>query len=129
MSTDPIGILGDVWDTLTDDQQRDLADAWAKIRARWQGGVDARHAAALNAAVKVVRGGDALERVAGDWRNARAEEQIAHAALTGALIASSGRAWQQRDGRGGGVLHDGSEADLARRAEVTRMTVRKALGK
>jgi hypothetical protein len=62
-------------------------------------------------------------------RGRRRRSHAARAVLSGALIASSGRAWQQRDGRGGGVLPNGSEADLARRAEVTRMTVRKAFGK
>ena len=67
---------------------------------------------ALSAAAMLILGDATLEEIAGDWRDARRIERERHAALTGALIAA-----------------DGSEVELAERAGVTRMTVRKALGK
>ena len=58
---------------------------------------------------------DTLERIAGQWANARAAEREAMERLTGAIIAEAGR----------GV----PEVQIAERASVARMTVRKALGK
>jgi hypothetical protein len=67
---------------------------------------------ALSAAAMMILGDATLEEMAAGWRDAHRVERERHAALTGALIAAGG-----------------SEAALARRAGLTRVTVRKALGK
>ncbi|WP_372594899.1 hypothetical protein [Actinotalea sp.] len=103
--------LGDA--EATDEQRAAIQAASDAIGARWPDPdmADSRRDA-LNAAAMVTLGDETLEALAEAWRDARAREQAARAALTGAIIASGG-----------------TEVDLARRAGVTRMTVRKALGK
>ncbi|WP_372595577.1 hypothetical protein [Actinotalea sp.] len=103
--------LGDT--EATDEQRAAIQAASDAIAARWPDPdmADSRRDA-LNAAAMVVLGDEALEATAEAWRDARARERATRAALTGAIIASGG-----------------TEVGLARRAGVTRMTVRKALGK
>jgi hypothetical protein len=103
--------LGDT--QVTDEQRAKLHTAADTIAARWPDPdlADTREQA-LSAAVMVILGDDTLEAIADQWRAARRLERERHAALTGALVAS-----------------DGSEVSLADRAGVTRLTVRKALGK
>lgn len=123
-------LLGEFYDDTTDEQRDAIVQAAAAIAERWDDpDLDDTRREALNGAMMVVLGDDTLEDIASRWHAARAAERDARAVLTGALIASYGRAVQVRDGRGGGVVYTGSETELALRARVTRMTVRKALGK
>lgn len=103
--------LGDT--QVTDGQRAALHAAADAIAARYpeEDLADSREQA-FSAAAMLILGDDTLETIADQWRAARRLEQERHAALTGALIAA-----------------DGSEVALAERAGVTRMTVRKALGK
>lgn len=101
-------------DTETTAEQRDaIRTAADTISRRWPDPdlADLREAA-LNAAAQVILGDETLETIGGEYITARAREREAHAALTGALIATQD-----------------TEVRLAERAGVTRMTVRKALGK
>lgn len=123
-------LFGDAYEDTTAEQRDVLTRAAAAIDVRWpEPDLEGTRRDALNEALSIVLGHSVLEDVAARWHAARAAERQAHAALTGALIACSGRALQVRDGRGGGVIYTGSEVELARRAQITRMTVRKALGK
>ncbi len=112
--------LGPAADTITDDQLTTLDAASTAIDARWPDPdlADTRERA-LSAAAQVILGDETLETVAAGWHVARAAEQDARAKLTGALIASATGA---RSGAG-------SEADLVARAQASRLTVRKALGR
>lgn len=104
--------LGDT--PTTDEQRQAIMRASDAIDTRWPDDdlADLREQA-FTAATQVILGDDTLEAIAGRWTAVRLREREAHAAMTGALIASSGT----------------SEQALADRAGVTRMTVRKALGK
>lgn len=97
----------------TDEQVDNLVRASDAIDARWPDPDDAdSREQALSAAAQIILGDDTLEAIGATWAEARRVERDCMAALTGALIASSG-----------------SERDLMARAGVARMTVRKALGK
>lgn len=108
----------DAWlgDTEATDAQREaLARAADRIAARWPDEDDAdSREHALTGAAQIILGDTRLEEAGRAYVRARAAEREAHAALTGALIASQGTA---------------SEVDLADIAGVSRPTVRKALGK
>lgn len=109
----------DAWlgDTPATDEQRTALDAAAAaITARYPDDLDEREdrEQALTAAAEIILGDDTLDEIAARWRAARAREQALHSALTGALIAAAPGT---------------SEVALAAHAGVTRMTVRKALGK
>ena len=75
---------------------------------------DALRGVAAGGALLIVLSDGTLEQLGEALARARQGEREAMAALTGALIASA---------------ETDSESSLARRAGVTRMTVRKALGK
>lgn len=107
-------LLGDAYDDTTPERRDAISRAADAIETRWPDPdlADTR-TDALSGAMQVILGDATLEGVAADWRRARAVEREAHAALTGALIASAAE----------------PETRLAERAQVTRMTVRKALGK
>lgn len=123
-------LLGPAYDDTDTEQRLRIDEAHAAIARRWPEPdlADTRREA-LNGAMLVVLGDATLEDVADQMRTARAAYEDALAALTGALIVSAGRPVQVRDGRGGGYIRDGSEVDLAARAGISRLTVRKALGK
>ncbi len=106
-------LLGPVYDAATAEQRDAIDRAATAIDARWPDPdlADTRREA-LTGAMLVTLGDDTLEGIASAWHRARVVERDAHAALTGALIASAG-----------------TEVDLAARAQITRPTVRKALGK
>lgn len=103
--------LGDT--EVTDEQRAALHAAAAAIDDRYPNpdGNDDRERA-MAAAGMLILGDTTLEDIAQEYLAARRIERERHAALTGALIAA-----------------DGPETTLATRAGVTRMTVRKALGK
>lgn len=103
--------LGDT--EVTDGQRSALLAAAAAVDARYPDAdlTDDRRRA-FTAAAMIILGDVTLEEIAERWHVAYRVQQDKHAALTGALIASSG-----------------SEVELAKRAGTTRMTVRKALGK
>ena len=75
---------------------------------------DALRSVAAGGALHIVLSDSTLEHAGEALARARQEERDAMALLTGALIASA---------------DTDSESSLARRAGVTRVTVRKALGK
>ena len=103
--------LGDT--DATDAQRAALQDAAYTITRRYPDPdlADDREQA-LTAAAQVILGDATLEEHVDAWRAARRIETERHAAMTGALIATGG-----------------TEVGLAARAGLTRMTVRKALGK
>ncbi len=112
--------LGPAADTITDDQLDQLDIASRAIAERWPDrDLEDLRREALTAAAQLILGDDTLEAHAAAWHAARAAEQLRHAALTGALIASSTGA---RSG-------PGSEGDLTERSGASRMTVRKAIGR
>ena len=98
----------------TDEQIEALHRASGAVDTRY---TDADHGearnAAFSAAAQIILGDDTLESIAQEYLQARARERATRYRLTGALIAHAGD----------------SEVQLAGRAGVTRMTVRKALGK
>lgn len=69
---------------------------------------------AFSGAAQVILGDATLGGILAEWTRARRTERDAMAVLTGALIAAS---------------EDESEVDLARTTGMSRMTVRRALGK
>lgn len=108
------GLLGDTYAETTPEQRAAISTAADRIADRWPDpDLEDVRREALNAAIAVILGDDTLEDVAQVWHRTRATERDAHAALTGALIASA----------------DQPETTLERRTGVTRTTVRKALGK
>ncbi|MEY2668098.1 MAG: hypothetical protein RJA59_736 [Pseudomonadota bacterium] len=112
--------LGPVADTATPDQMEAIAAATLAITARYTD-EDLREdrEAALSGAVQVIVGDDTLEGLGADWQAKRAAEMTAHATLTGAIIAAR-------------VLHSERElpeVEIERRTGMSRVSVRKALGK
>ena len=107
--------LGPALAGMTPDQVDAMARYVDAIEARYDGYYDddLRSAAAAGALL-IVLADDTLEQAGETLARARQKEREAMAVLTGALIASA---------------DTDSESSLARRAGVTRVTVRKALGK
>ena len=100
-------------DTPTTDEQRASLHRAADMTDTRYGEDDDRQAA-FTAAAQVILGDATLDELAEAWTTARKAERDAMAALTGALIAES---------------ETTSENALATRTGITRMTIRKALGK
>ena len=111
--------LGDT--ELTDEQRATFARTVEAIADRYPGREHGQHpdeesiTEAMAGALQVLLGDDTLEGLAGAWARARAAEREAMGRLTGAIIAT--------------VQAGVPEVQVAERARVTRMTVRKALGK
>lgn len=108
--------LGSIAGEVSDEQRQSVLTAARRIDERWPEPdlADLRETA-LNAAVQVLLGDDTLEAVAGRWTTLRARERETHAAASGAIIAAA-------------VL-GASESSITARTGITRVTVRKALGK
>lgn len=111
------GLLGPAYDDTSEEQRKVINQACDRIAARWPDKPDWReeHTDAVNGALEVVLGDSTVEDLAGAWRAARDAEQGAHRRLTGGIIAEA--------------LAGATETALAERLHLTRMTVRKALGK
>jgi hypothetical protein len=112
--------LGPVAGTATPDQMEAIAAAAESIAARYPD-EDLREdrEAALSGAVQVIVGDDTLEGLGTGWQAKRAAEMTAHATLTGGIIAAR-------------VLHSERalpEVEIERRTGMSRVSVRKALGK
>ena len=111
--------LGDT--ELTDEQRDAFARMVEAIADRYPGRDHGQHpdegsiTEAMAGALQVLLGDDTLEGLSAAWQRARAAEREAMGRLTGAIIATAQA----------GV----PEVQVAERARVTRMTVRKALGK
>ena len=111
--------LGDT--ELTDEQRDAFARTVEAIADRYPGRDHGQHpdeesiTEAMAGALQVLLGDDTLEGLAGAWARARAAEREAMGRLTGAIIAT--------------VQAGVPEVQVAERARVTRMTVRKALCK
>ena len=104
--------LGPALAEMTPDQV-DAMDRYADmIAARYED--DALRGLAAGGALLVTRADGTLEQLGEALARARREERETMAILAGALIASA---------------ETDSESSLARRAGVTRVTVRRALGK
>ena len=106
--------LGPVAAEATADQIEAIVAASTLIDERWPApdlGDDRE--SALSAAVQVIVGDSTLEEIGATWRSARAAEAATRAALTGAIIASRGLA----------------ETEIERRSGMSRISVRRALGK
>jgi len=121
------GLLGHVYDETTEEQRDIIERAGDAIDARWPITVEEdgtrvdeyveERRLAMNAVLALVLGDDTDDEIAAEWRRARAAEREARASLTGAIIAGS-------------MLNPGeSEVARAERLRVTRMTLRKALGR
>lgn len=105
--------LGDFAGETTPEQKDRLRQAAATIDTRWPDEDDAdSREQALNAAAQIILGDDTLEAYGARVMEAQRQVGEARAGLTGALIAT-----------------DAPETVLAQRSGVSRMTVRKALGK
>lgn len=104
--------LGPALAGMTPDQVAAMARYVEAIEGRYDD--EALRSVAAGGALLVVLSDCTLEQLGEALARARREEREAMAALTGALIASA---------------DTDSESSLARRAGVTRVTVRKALGK
>ena len=111
--------LGDT--ELTDEQRATFARTVEAIADRYPGREHGQHPdeesipAAMSGALHVLLGDDTLEGLSGMWMTARWLERKAMERLTGAIIAEAERGTP--------------EVQIAERASVARMTVRKALGK
>lgn len=104
--------LGPAFVEMTPAQVSAMARYADMIEARYDD--EALRSAAACGALQVVFSDGTLEQAGERLARARQEEREAMAALTGAIIASA---------------DTDSESSLARRAGVTRVTVRRALGK
>jgi len=119
-------LLGDTYADTTPEQRDAITRAASAIDHRWpltitEDGdlddyVDERREA-LNAAMQMILGDATDEEASAHWHRTRAAERDARARLTGAIIA--------------GVILDPTESETARaqRLQVTRVTLRKALGR
>jgi hypothetical protein len=109
--------LGEFADQLSEQQRAVLASALNILEDRWPGPdyTDERTEAG-NAATEVVFGDATADQIASEYRTARSAERVARLRLTGAILATS-------------LAGETSEPALAERFGVTRMTIRKALGK
>lgn len=110
-------LLGDFYPDTTPEQLAAIGQAYDQIGARWPDPdlADTR-LDAMNAALEVILGDTRDEDVAGEWHRARARERVAHSRLTGAIIAGS-------------IVAPEPETRQAERLHVTRVTLRKALGR
>ena len=104
--------LGPALAGMTPDQVTAMARYADMIEDRYND--NAMRGVAAGGALLIVLSDSTLEQLGEALAQARQEERDAMALLTGALIASA---------------DTDSESSLARRAGVTRVTVRKALGK
>lgn len=105
--------LGDTAAQVTAEQRDALHAAFTAIAARYPDpDLDDSRERAFSTAAMVVLGDCTLEDISADWRDAYRVAAERHDAMTGALIVSAG-----------------TDVALAERAGVSRMTVRKALGK
>ena len=111
--------LGDT--ELTDEQRDAFARMVEAIADRYPGREYGQHpdeesiTEAMTGALQILLGDDTLEGLSVAWQRARAVEREAMERLTGAIIAEA---------QGGAP-----EVQIAERAGVARMTVRRALGK
>lgn len=113
------GLLGPAYEGTTAEQRRVVDRALAMVAQRWPDAADWReqNMQASNAVLEVVLGDSTAEGVAAEYRAARLAAEAAQRRLTGAIIAVS-------------LLEPTvAEASLADRLGVTRVTLRKALGK
>ncbi|WP_308491007.1 hypothetical protein [Microbacterium terrisoli] len=104
--------LGDT--EVTDEQRAALHRASDMCAARYGADLEDDRTLAFNAAAQVILGDDTLDAYSVAYAQARRAERDAMASLTGAIIASSA---------------DMSEVAISTSTGITRMTVRKALGK
>ncbi|WP_234057912.1 hypothetical protein [Microbacterium sp. NFH-22A-Y] len=115
MSTfDPHAYLGPFAADASDEQKSALTRAARMVDARYPGPDDDSEQA-MSGAAQIILGDDSLEGLAATYVRARRAERDAMAQLVGAIIAESGK--------------NASEVALADRSGLTRVTVRKALGK
>ena len=111
--------LGDT--DLTDEQRATFARTVEAIADRYPGRDHGQHpdeesiTEAMTGALQVLLCDDTLEGLSAAWQRARAAEREAMGRLTGAIIAT--------------VQAGVPEVQIAERASVARMTVRRALGK
>ena len=111
--------LGDT--ELTDEQRATFARTVEAIADRYPGREHGQHpdeesiTEAMTGALQVLLCDDTLEGLSAAWQRTRAAERDAMERLTGAIIAEA---------QGGAP-----EVQIAERAGVARMTVRRALGK
>lgn len=108
--------LGDFADQLDDQQRRMLKVALEKLAERWPSpDFTDEQTEAGNAVTELVFGDTTADQLAADYRAARDAERTARLRLAGVIVVES--------------LAGTPESVIAERLGVTRMTVRKALGK
>ena len=104
--------LGDV--EATDEQMEALMRLSDEIDERFPGGDDVEdHNEAFNGGAFLILGLRSRDDLRTEWENARAEAHAAHRRMVGGIIAD----------------HTDTEVALSERWGLSRMTVRKALGK
>lgn len=111
--------LGDI--EATEDQREQIARAALMVETRYPVPADGTAAdvamdrgQALSGAVQVILGDSTPDELVGEWAAAMGRADVAHAEMTGAIIAASATT---------------SERALADRLGIARDTIRKALGK
>ena len=113
------GLLGPAYEETTEEQRRVIDRALEMVAQRWPDEPDWReqNTDATNAVLEVVLGDSTAETIAAEHRAARLAAEAAQRRLTGAIIAVS-------------LLEPTvTETALAERLGVTRVTLRKALGR
>ncbi|WP_163275313.1 hypothetical protein [Cellulomonas iranensis] len=111
-------LLGDAYDETTPAQRDAVTAAVNAIAARWpEADLQDTRDEALGGALRVILDGERDQDVVAQWHRAVAAERAAHARMTGAIIAAA-------------ALDPGeSEVARAARLNITRVTLRKALGR
>ena len=109
------GLLGPAYDDTTDEQRQAVTRVSDMLDKRWPlPDYTDEHTDALNAALAVILGDATPAELADNWRSASAAEKVAHRRLTGAIMVASLTA---------------AETTIAAQLGVSRMTIRKAVGK
>lgn len=108
--------LGQFAAEVTEGQKSDIEDAATRIEAIYPDpDENVERQEALTGAVRLILRDSTLEELGAEWNQAVRRERLAMASLKGAIVAFA--RW------------GAPEAEIARRAGVTRVTVRKTLEK
>lgn len=105
--------LGPAYDKMTEEQVADFTLLVQRIEDRYPDDEDVQ-AAMMSGALQVLIGDDTLEGLGREWLCAKTAERAAMKALWGGIMVADAEL---------------SEVEISRRANVSRVTVRKALGK
>lgn len=109
-------LLGEFYDDTTEEQKDAIGEGCEILDRRFPADLYDLHTEALAAMLAVIYGDDTDTARVSAWKAAKMAEVEAHAAMTGAII-------------GAALTGDESEVAQAARLGVTRVTLRKALGR